>query len=128
MAIFNQEQVLKNHLANAAIDCCAVTGIITDEEADAMLVTVTPVIPKATNALATLVVKKPVFDSVYLTTPLVKTETKNLYTNTTVVYTCIHNIGSVQHPTYIPVINDYIRQLDTAFINAYNAYGMALPN
>ncbi|GAA5815705.1 hypothetical protein MFLAVUS_009219 [Mucor flavus] len=106
LKVRDQELVLLGHMKKAATDCCSVTGIITDEEVDAMLVTVTPVIPKATNALAHLA------------------DIKTLYGNTTIIYTCIHDIGSVQHPTYIPVINDYILQLDTTFGKTYSACGI----
>lgn len=95
-------------MKKAGTDCCSVTGIITDEEADTMLVTVAPVIPKATNALASLAERKAVFDSIHFATDIAKIDIKDLYTNTTAIYTCIHDIGSVQHPTYIPVINNYI--------------------
>lgn len=53
-------------MKKVATECCSVTGIVTDEEADAMLVTVTPVILKATNALARLVEKKSTLYQVYL--------------------------------------------------------------
>ncbi|GAA5805957.1 hypothetical protein HPULCUR_011484 [Helicostylum pulchrum] len=102
------EQALLERMKKAGTDCCSVTGIITDEEADTMLVTVAPVIPKATNALASLAERKAVFDSIHFATDIAKIDIKDLYTNTTAIYTCIHDIGSVQHPTYIPVINNYI--------------------
>lgn len=111
-------------MKKSGADCCSVTGIITDEEADAMLITVTPVIPKATNALALLIEKKPTLDSIILVTHVAKADVRDLYTNTAVIYTCILDIGSAQHPTYIPIINDYINQLNTAFTNTYSVYGI----
>ncbi|GAA5810827.1 hypothetical protein MFLAVUS_004254 [Mucor flavus] len=122
--IHNAKQVLLGHMKKSGADCCSVTGIITDEEADAMLITVTPVIPKATNALALLIEKKPTLDSIILVTHVAKADVRDLYTNTAVIYTCILDIGSAQHPTYIPIINDYINQLNTAFTNTYSVYGI----
>lgn len=55
---------------------------------------------------------------------IAKAEVKNLYKNTTVTYTRIRDIGSAQHSTYIPGINDYINQLDTVFGNVYSVYAI----
>lgn len=124
--IFNAEQALLGHMKNATTDCRSVTGTITDEEAEAMLATETPVIPNATNALAGVSEKKTVFDKVYLATNIVKNEIKKSYKSTIVIYICVHDTGSIQHPSYIPVINDYIDQLDTAFKSTYINYGLVL--
>ncbi|KAG2236370.1 hypothetical protein BDF21DRAFT_403840 [Thamnidium elegans] len=98
LALHAQERIILDYMVNAGKDCCSVTGIISAKEADTMLVTVSPVIPKDTNALSSLVEKK----TVHLVATIVKSEIK------TTIYTCIHDIGSVQHLTYISVTNDYI--------------------
>lgn len=114
--------MLETALKKAGVDCCAVTGKVTNEEADAMLATVTPVIPQATAALSLIVEKKPEIYAILLAPPLAKSDLKNLNNQTVILYTCIHDIGSEQHPTYIPTINNFISQLDNSFAVSRAAY------
>ncbi|KAG2237415.1 hypothetical protein BDF21DRAFT_463746 [Thamnidium elegans] len=122
LTIHTNEQTLEAGLKKAGVDCCAVSGKVTDEEADAMLTTVTPVIPQATSALSLSVTKKPELDAVLLVNAVAKTDLKNLNEQTVVLYTCIRDIGSEQHPTYIPTINSFISQLDNSFAISRAAY------
>lgn len=73
-SLYSLEQTLLGRILKAATDCCSVTSIITGEKADAMLLTVTPIIPKTTNALALLISKKYVLGSVLCVASIAKAE------------------------------------------------------
>ncbi|GAA5798046.1 hypothetical protein HPULCUR_003444 [Helicostylum pulchrum] len=122
LAIHNKEQVLEAALKKAGVDCCTAIGKVTDEEADAMLTTVTPVIPQATSALSLIVTKKPEIYAILLTATIAKHDLESLNNQTVVLYTCIRDIGTEQHPTYIPTINNFISQLDNSFAISRDAY------
>ncbi|GAA5798045.1 hypothetical protein HPULCUR_003443 [Helicostylum pulchrum] len=117
-----REQLLEVALKKAGVDCCTAIGKVTDEEADAMLTTVTPVIPQATSALSLIVAKKPEMVATMFAMGIVREDIKNLNSQTVTLYTCIRDIGTEQHPTYIPTINDFISQLDNSFATSSAAY------
>ena len=121
MAVHNKEQVLETRLKKAGTDCCAVAGTVTAEEADAVIATVTTLVPQVTAALSSIVTKKPEFDAIFLATALVKTDIKNLDTQTTTLDTCLIAKTPASHLT---AANALVTQINNSFASAKTAYGI----
>ncbi|CAO0800581.1 unnamed protein product [Mucor circinelloides] len=121
LAIHNKEQILETRLKKAGTDCCAVSGTVTTEEADAVLSTVTTLVPQVTSALTSIVTKKPQFDAIFLATALVKSDIKNLDTQTKTLDTCLIAKTPASH---LAAANALVAQINTSFASAKTAYGI----
>ncbi|KAI8877230.1 hypothetical protein K501DRAFT_337570 [Backusella circina FSU 941] len=89
LAVQSQETTLETKLTTAGTSCCKTTTTVSTEDANAVLAEVAIITPHITAALSTIVTKKPVFDSVFLVTPLVKNDVNNLHTKTSKVINCL---------------------------------------
>ncbi|GAN05338.1 hypothetical protein MAM1_0088d04808 [Mucor ambiguus] len=88
LVVHNKESVLETHFTKASTECFAAVVTITDEKADVFIVTVSTLVSQATAALSSIVVKKPEFDTILLATALVKSDIKNLDTQSKALDTC----------------------------------------
>ncbi|KAI8975157.1 hydrophobic surface binding protein A-domain-containing protein [Mycotypha africana] len=121
IAIHTKEQVLETKLKQAGTDCCAVSGTVTDEEAQAVLAVVSDLVPDVTAALASIVSKKSQFDAILLATTLVKNDIKNLDSQTNTLDTCL----LAKTPSaYKTQANGLVTQISNAFASAKSAYGI----
>ncbi|KAI9338331.1 hypothetical protein BD770DRAFT_331435, partial [Pilaira anomala] len=123
-AIHQLEQVLEVELKKAGVDCCVDTHTITLEEADAVLSTVSNLIPQITGTLGAIEVKKPQFDAILLATTIVKNDIKNLDTQTRTLNTCLINKTPLDPPSYLQTANSYASQINAAFVSAKSKYGV----
>ncbi|GAN11327.1 hydrophobic surface binding protein [Mucor ambiguus] len=121
LAIHNKEQVLETRLKKAGTDCCAFTGTVTTEEADAVLNTVSALVPQVSAALTSIVTKKPQFDAILLATTLVKSDIKNLDSQTKTLDTCLLAKTPASHLT---AANALVTQINNSFASAKTAYGI----
>jgi hypothetical protein len=121
LAIHNKEKVLEDRLIKAGTDCCAVSGTVNSEEADAVIAVVTNLVPEVEDVLDAIVVKKPEFDAIFLATALVKGDIKNLDGQTKTLDTCLVNKTPASH---LPAANDLVGRINTAFAAAKTAYGV----
>lgn len=121
LAIHNKEQVLETRLKKAGTDCCAFTGTVTTEEADAVLNTVSTLVPQVSAALTSIVTKKSQFDAIFLATSLVKSDIKNLDSQTKTLDTCLLAKTPASHLT---AANALVDQINTSFATAKTAYGI----
>ncbi|CAO0800093.1 unnamed protein product [Mucor circinelloides] len=121
LAVHNKEQVLETRLKKAGTDCCAVAGTVTAEEADAVIATVTTLVPQVTAALSSIVTKKPEFDAIFLATALVKTDIKNLDTQTKTLDTCLIAKTPASH---LAAANALVTQINNSFASAKTAFGI----
>jgi hypothetical protein len=89
LAVQSQETTLENKLTTAGTSCCKTTTTVSTEDANAVLAEVAIITPHITATLNTIITKKPVFDSVFLVTPLVKGDINSLHTKTSKVINCL---------------------------------------
>ncbi|KAI9478614.1 MAG: hydrophobic surface binding protein A-domain-containing protein [Benjaminiella poitrasii] len=120
-AIHSKEQVLETRLKKAGTDCCAVSGTVTAEEADAVIGVVDTLVPQVSAALSAIVTKKPEFDAILLATVLVKGDIKNLDTQTDTLSTCLINKTPSTHTAEA---NALLAEIDASFTAAKSAYGI----
>ncbi|KAG2190887.1 hypothetical protein INT46_002157 [Mucor plumbeus] len=120
-AIHSKEQVLETRLKKAGTDCCAVSGTVTAEEADAVLAVVNTLVPQVSAALTSIVTKKPQFDAILLATALVKSDIKNLDTQTKTLDTCLIAKTPASHLT---AANALVAQINASFATAKTVYGI----
>jgi hypothetical protein len=124
LAIHEKEQVLEARLTTAGNSCCAVSQVVTSADADAFLGVVEDMVPLIQGALASIVTKKPEFDAIFLATTLVKADIKNLnIKSNNLLDTCLFRVTPTD---YIPIANQYVGNIKTAFASARTAYGITL--
>jgi hypothetical protein len=73
----------------AKTDCCAVSGPVSEEDANAVIAVVAPLTTQIEAALQAIIDKKSEFDSVFLIPAIIKADIINLNTNTSAVSTCL---------------------------------------
>jgi hypothetical protein len=71
--------------------------------------------------LTSIVTKKPQFDAILLATALVKTDIKNLDTQTKALDTCLVAKTPASH---LAAANALVAQINTSFATAKTAYGI----
>lgn len=122
LAIHNKEQTLETLLKKAGTDCCVTPPTsVTDEEAQAVLGVVGSLVPQVTGSLSSISTKKSQFDAIPLATTIVKTDIKNLNTQTNTLNTCLLNKTPAQ---YLPTANDYAAKINKAFADTRAVYGI----
>ncbi|KAI8059384.1 uncharacterized protein B0P05DRAFT_574878 [Gilbertella persicaria] len=121
LAIHTKEQALENLLKTATTSCCVQKTTVTDEEAAAVLNVISTLVPNIETTLSSLVSKKSQFDTILLATTLVKTDIKNLKTQTSALDTCL---VAVTPSAYTTDANGYVTRVNAAFTSASTAYGI----
>ncbi|KAG0948500.1 hypothetical protein G6F57_008247 [Rhizopus arrhizus] len=121
LAIHSKEQALESLVKTANNNCCAMTNVVNEEEANAVINVVKTLIPDIQNALNTIVSKKDQFEDVALATTIVKTDIKSLESKVNALDKCIL---AVTPSDFTSVANVYIGQVNTAFAGAKSAYGI----
>lgn len=110
-------------METARKECCVDFGVITVEDAQSVVDTVRPVISQIVTALDITSQKKGDFDQLVIATEIAQDIIKGFYSGTKAMATCISDAGSTHQPSFIPIIDDYVSQIDNAFINAKKVYG-----
>ncbi|KAG2229481.1 hypothetical protein INT48_004683 [Thamnidium elegans] len=122
LAIHNLEQVLETRINKAKTDCCAVTGVITSDEATGVLDTVGLLVPKVVDAITSINGKKSQFDAIFLATSIVKTDLKNLEAATKALDTCLVNKTPLTPPEFKIQADAYVATINASFLSAKNLY------
>lgn len=123
LEIYNVVEPIQKLMATASKECCEDFGTITVDDAQSVVDTVKPVISQIVTALDITSKKKGDFDQLIIATEIAQDIIKGFYSGTKAIATCISDVGSSQQPSFIPIINDYVSQIDNAFINAKKVYG-----
>ncbi|KAI9343695.1 hypothetical protein BD770DRAFT_414403 [Pilaira anomala] len=92
--------------------------------ADAVLSTVSNLIPQITGTLGAIEVKKPQFDAILLAPTIVKNDIKNLDTQTRTLNTCLIDKTLLDPPSYLQTANSYASQINAAFVSVKSKYGV----
>ena len=121
LAIHTKEQTLETLLKKAGTDCCAVTSVVSDEEAVAVLDVVEDLVPQVEGALTSISDKKSQFDAIVLATTLVKGDIGRLHTQTSALDTCL---VAVTPSLYLTEANGYVDRIEAAFEAAETVYGI----
>ncbi|KAG1239733.1 hypothetical protein G6F68_018345 [Rhizopus microsporus] len=108
-------------MLTAKSDCCAVTTVVSTEEANAVIDVVKTLVPDIESALGAIVSKKDAFNAVVLAANIVKSDIKNLQTQVTALDNCI---VAVTPSDFATVANEYASKVDAAFANAKAAYNI----
>ncbi|KAG1356722.1 hypothetical protein G6F62_002017 [Rhizopus arrhizus] len=121
LGVHNKEQALEALVKTAKSDCCAVTTVVSTEEANAVIDVVKTLVPDIESALGAIVSKKDAFNAVVLAANIVKSDIKNLQTQVTALDNCI---VAVTPSDFATVANEYVSKVDAAFANAKAAYNI----
>ncbi|CAO3677112.1 hypothetical protein G6F70_001635 [Rhizopus microsporus] len=121
LSVHSKEQTLENLIKQANTDCCAVTTVVSTEDANAVLAVVQTLVPDIESALDAIVTKKPQFDAVPLATSIVKGDIKNLQAKVTTLDNCIL---AVTPSDFTTAANEYVGRINNAFSKADTAYGI----
>ncbi|KAI9273431.1 hypothetical protein EDC94DRAFT_676912 [Helicostylum pulchrum] len=123
LKIYNVADPIFQLMETARKECCADVEDITVEDAQSVVDTVRPVIAQVVKALDITSQKKGDFDRLIIATEIAQDMIKGFYSGTKAMATCISDAGSAHQPSFIPVINDLVSQIDNAFLNAKKVYG-----
>ncbi|KAI8885977.1 hypothetical protein K501DRAFT_270225 [Backusella circina FSU 941] len=119
LTVQSQESTLETKLSTAGTDCCKVTIVVSEEDANAVIAEIAPLTTQITTTLSTIVTKKPVFDSVALVTPLVKGDITSLHSKTVIIINCLL---AVTPTDLLATAQGYANQIESAFQAAIAAY------
>lgn len=111
---------METDIKTATTDCNAISGTVSDSDATAVFAEVALLVPQVQAALQAIINKKPVFDSVFLVTPLVKADLQRLQPLTASLDSCLLNHTPSDQ---VATAQGYITQINTAFTAACSAYG-----
>lgn len=119
LAVHNKGQGLETHLKKAGADCGEVAGTVTAKEADAVIATVSTLVSQATVALSSIVTKKPEFDAILLATALIRSDIKNLDTQTKTFDSCLFTKTPAFHLTTVSAL---VTQINSSSYSAKTVY------
>ncbi|KAI8081006.1 hypothetical protein BDF21DRAFT_339171 [Thamnidium elegans] len=123
LKIYNIVEPIQKLMETARKECCVDFGTVTVDDAQSVVDTVKPVISQIVTALDITSQKKEDFDRLIIATEIAQDVIKGFYGGTKAMTTCISDAGSTSQPSFIPIINDYVSQIDNAFLNAKKVYG-----
>ncbi|KAI8890405.1 hypothetical protein K501DRAFT_206297 [Backusella circina FSU 941] len=120
LTVQSQESTLESKLSTAgSTSGCCVSGVVSDEDAAAVIAEVDPLTAQIEAALQAIINKKSVFDSVALVTPLVKGDINSLNSKTTTVSNCLI---AATPSSYTSQAQGYVTRINAAFAAAVAAY------